>query len=338
MATNAFRVTLADGTAVGLCFEPKASLANHSCVPNALIMFDGRYMTLRALDPIQKGEQVFISYIDVTEPHDRGQELKNRYFFTCQCEKCVRNDGPYGTLLKSAPATDPRLELFLEQKAIQKMAKDRCPEKPQDYIQDISPRVLELLSQSRDPSITSTQKRTFLKKALAICEELRKRTLFAQTPYPTILHEIYLHYLDTRSTYTKAVSLLIFIYLSCDVYNYPQPHHPIRVTRLFTIAKLLKNIDDLQNIDVVSAYQVLMICVRNLAVKSHGADSRFMKEVEEGIEDVEAVQRTRGDAGARLSEWGRGESSEAGKEYAMTIFEGLRRLGEDALEAVDAGL
>lgn len=301
-------------------------------------MFDGRYMTLRALDPIQKGEQIFISYIDVTEPHLRRHELKDRYFFTCQCDKCVHNDGPYSTFLKSAPAIDPRLELFLEYKDIQKMAKARCPEISQTYVQDLFPKVLELLSQSRDPSITPIQKRSFLKKALAICEALRGRTLFAQTPYPTILHEIYLQYLGTRSTYAKALSFLLFIYLKCDVYNYPQPHHPIRVIRLFNIAKLLKNIDELRNIDVLSTYQVLMICVRNLAGMSHGAESRFMTEVKEGIEDAEAVQSIRGDVGAILSEWGKGKSSEAGREYAMTIFEGLRRLGEQAQEILDGGL
>lgn len=86
----------------------------------------------------------------------------------------------------------------------------------------------------------------------------------------------------------------------------------------------------MQNIDVVSANQTLLICVRNLGVKSHGVGSRFMCQVEEEIGDVEAVQRTRGDVGLRLAEWGK-ESTEAGMEYAKKIFEGLRMLAEDAL-------
>ena len=335
MATNAFRVTLADGTPIGLCFEPTASLANHSCVPNTAIIFDGRCMTLRALDPIKKGAQIFISYIDVTQTRDeRLQELKDRYFFTCQCEKCENDDGPYKMLLKSNPAVEPRLELFLAQKEIREISQARYSEASLVNVQTFLPEVNSLLSQSRDSSITSTQRLHLLKKAFAVSNPLKQCTLFAQTPYPTILHEYYLDYLATPSTYTKAVSLLLFIYLNCDVYNYPQPHHPIRVTRLFTIAKLLQNIDSLPGIDVLSANQALLLCARSLGAKSHGMESRFMTEVEEAIEDVKAVQRTRGDVGARLDEWGKGETSEVGREYAKKIFEGLRDLANGALNYV----
>jgi hypothetical protein len=67
MITNAFRATLADDTPVGLCFEPILAQANHSCSPNAVVVFDGRSVALRALESISKGDQVFISYITATE-------------------------------------------------------------------------------------------------------------------------------------------------------------------------------------------------------------------------------------------------------------------------------
>jgi hypothetical protein len=332
MGTNAFRVTLGDGTPIGLCFEPTASFANHSCMPNTAVMFDGWYMTLRALDPIKEGEQILISYIDVTQTRDeRRQELKDRYFFTCHCDKCERDNGPYRTFLKSNPVLDPRLELFHEQKEIVQIAQARCSEPPPVNVQMFLPEVIELLSRSRDPTFSARAQLSLLKEALAVSKILSQHKLFAQTPYPLILNEIYLYYLANSSTYTNALSVLLFIYLNCDVYNYPQPHHPIRVTRLFSIAKLLKNIDGLQNIDIVSANQTLLLCVRSLGAKSHGVESRFMKEVEEEMRDVEAVQRTRGDVGLRLTEWGKGESTEAGNEYARKIFEGLRNLSEDAL-------
>ena len=92
MACNAFRVTLADNAPIGLCFEPTLSLANHSCTPNAGIMFDGRSVTLRALNPIKKDEQIFISYIDSTSRKETRQaELQEHYFFTCNCSKCVKD-------------------------------------------------------------------------------------------------------------------------------------------------------------------------------------------------------------------------------------------------------
>ena len=61
MITNAFRATLADDTPVGLCFEPILALANHSCSPNAVVMFDGRSVALRALEPVSKVQQLFIT-------------------------------------------------------------------------------------------------------------------------------------------------------------------------------------------------------------------------------------------------------------------------------------
>jgi hypothetical protein len=332
MATNAFRVTLADSTPIGLCFEPTASFANHSCMPNTGIMFDGRHMTLRALNPIKEGEQILISYIDVTQIRDeRRRELEDRYFFTCHCDKCERDDGPYGTFLNSNPVVDPRLELFMEQKEIVKIAQVQGSEPPQVNVQMILPEVNELLLRSRGPSLSPQAQISLLKQALAASKPLSRRQSFAQTPYPLILNEIYLHYLTTLN-YTKALSILLFTYINCDVYNYPQPHHPIRVTRLFSIAKLLRNIESLPNIDIISANQTLLLCVRSLGSKSHGVQSRFMNEVEEDLGDVEAVQRTRGDVGLRLAEWGKDGTAEAGKEYARKSFEGLRSLAVDALK------
>jgi SET and MYND domain-containing protein len=127
MTTNAFRATLADNTPIGLCFEPVMSLANHSCTPNATIMFDGRKIELRALADIKKDEQIFISYIDPTQAKNtRQDELKGRYFFTCECEECVQDDNAYATFLKTNPAPFPKLDLFFDPKELAKYAISRC--------------------------------------------------------------------------------------------------------------------------------------------------------------------------------------------------------------------
>jgi hypothetical protein len=120
MATNSFRVTLADGSEIGLCFEPTVSFANHSCTPNATIMFDGRRLELRALNYIQKYEEISISYIDPTKPKDvRRKELKERYFFHCECEKCANDDDSYTSCKKwhatlaSNLSSSPKVYLFI---------------------------------------------------------------------------------------------------------------------------------------------------------------------------------------------------------------------------------
>jgi hypothetical protein len=101
MSTNAFRATSTGNDPVGLCFEPVIAVANHSCIPNAVIVFDGRKIMLRALDPIKKDEQVFISYVDGTQRRETRQaELKEAYFFTCNCEKCAKDETPYQSWLR----------------------------------------------------------------------------------------------------------------------------------------------------------------------------------------------------------------------------------------------
>jgi SET domain-containing protein len=89
MKTNSFRYTSEVGA--GLLFDPVLAMANHSCDPNAEIECGGRTVQLVALREIQEGEEVFISYIDEDDPVDvRREQLKSRYFFDCNCERCVR--------------------------------------------------------------------------------------------------------------------------------------------------------------------------------------------------------------------------------------------------------
>ena len=130
---------------------------------------------------------------------------------------------------------------------------------------------------------------------------------YARPPYPAIVHEIYLYHLYSGS-FPSALILLLFIYINCDVFAYPQPHHPVRVIRLFTVAKLLKHIASLdatsltenlgtgcreaiQNVDWISAIQSVLILVAELAPLSHGKGSRFMRTVEGELREVEEVQR-----------------------------------------------
>lgn len=339
MATNAFRVTLADSTPIGLCFEPVVSLANHSCTPNATIIFDGRQLTLRTLDPIKKGDQVFVSYIDTTQTREeRRHELKDRYFFTCHCEKCEQDDGPYQTFLKSQSISYPPLDLFISQEEIRNFAQARCSDASATKVPDILPKVQDLLTRSRNPSISSAQQFSLLQTALRTCEPLQRNQQLAQPPYPQVLHELYLHYLSDQSTYTEALRILLYLYLHSDVYTYPQPHHPVRVIRLYTIAKLLQNVPELGDVDFISANQLLLLCVRELSRKSHGEETSFGREVREALADVEAVQRTRGSVGSALNAWVLGVGEEAqrrdGKEYARKIFEGLRDLAGSALDGV----
>jgi len=383
MATNAFRATLSDQTPIGLCFEPVISLANHSCTPNATIMFDGRTISLRALDAIEEGEQIFISYVDPTQSREgRRQELKDRYFFECGCGKCVGDEGAYETFFGAKESREPKMHCFLDPKGLREFAtsaiKSGTVQKRELEAQVLN--VTEVIT--RSGTTTSPEQRlATIKSAFP----LLKSKYYALPPYPTLLHELYLAHLDA-SHYTEAVILLLFMYvylpfrghqgqlstpianyakidrfLNSDVYNYPQAHHPVRVIRLFTIARLLKAIASetnpssvrssfppfrpspsylpprqprplltqpqaFQNIDLVSSIQCLLILVKSLATKSHGTETAFYKEVADELLEVEEIQQSRGDVGTKLRFWGEDGDIE-GEMYASKCFEGLRTLG-----------
>ncbi|XP_078530609.1 protein-lysine N-trimethyltransferase SMYD5 [Lissotriton helveticus] len=71
------------------------SCCNHSCIPNAETSFpDNNFLLhLTALDDIQKGEEICISYLDCCQRdrsrHSRHKTLRENYLFVCSCPKCL---------------------------------------------------------------------------------------------------------------------------------------------------------------------------------------------------------------------------------------------------------
>jgi len=62
---------------------------NHSCKPNAFPVYINGQQKIRALTSISKGEEIFISYIDIGDSClGRKAQLKKNYMFECKCERC----------------------------------------------------------------------------------------------------------------------------------------------------------------------------------------------------------------------------------------------------------
>ena len=78
---------------VGVGLFRTASFINHSCTPNALALFSGSEIVIRATKNIQPGEEITISYIEILQTtKERHNELQERYFFQCQCERCCNEE------------------------------------------------------------------------------------------------------------------------------------------------------------------------------------------------------------------------------------------------------
>lgn len=93
-----------DGVPLGIAFDPLISSANHSCDPNAVLVFNQPRHEIRALRKIKAGEEILLSYIEATNPsHVRRAQLRDNYLFDCECTTCqngvnIKTDRLFGRL------------------------------------------------------------------------------------------------------------------------------------------------------------------------------------------------------------------------------------------------
>jgi SET domain-containing protein len=74
---------------LGTSLDVVASLMNHSCNPNAFVVFEGNSLCVRSTRKLLAGEEVTQCYTDVDmDVFSRRQMLKKEYFFDCCCE-CI---------------------------------------------------------------------------------------------------------------------------------------------------------------------------------------------------------------------------------------------------------
>ena len=72
----------------------------HDCDPNACSIYKGTKREIRAIKKISSGKNVTINYLgNLKSREDRRRILKNRFYFTCSCRRCV-NDVDRGKFFK----------------------------------------------------------------------------------------------------------------------------------------------------------------------------------------------------------------------------------------------
>ncbi|THU98784.1 SET domain-containing protein [Dendrothele bispora CBS 962.96] len=96
--TNTFAITDPSLTPLGASVSPVVALINHSCDPNAVVVFprvsadpetQEPLMQVVSLREISPGEEIFTSYIDITLPKaSRLKTLQDAYYFACACNLC----------------------------------------------------------------------------------------------------------------------------------------------------------------------------------------------------------------------------------------------------------
>ena len=235
--TNALTLVTSVFDPMGIMVDPLACTANHSCDPNAVVVFEGTAFSFRALKPIQKDEEIFTSYVDNTNPFaTRQRELKDRYYFTCQCTKCTK-----GPTLREDAWAKPASALSAEWKEMCRSfaANNRTESAPGSdedskllaALQSLAISYLDKGHYASDPSAAIPH----YTAGLRLCAS---STMFpaARQPYPTLRHELMLA-LFHLGQYTTAWQHALKTYFDVDPILYPQPHHPLRVVHNYALAK-----------------------------------------------------------------------------------------------------
>jgi hypothetical protein len=208
---NSFNLTTPLYNRIGLYLHPYAALINHSCSYNAVIGFDGDELFVKAIRPIKADEQVFISYIDATNPPAiRRTELAERYFFDCRCPKCTNEVG-----LDDKPVLTASLDLVASEPAVN--------------------RAVELMnSPSKDDSPSAAV--NILNSAVSV---LRRTSASAIThqPHAALLDELIVSMLSARRFYS-AFAQATLRYLRINPVIYPEFSHPIRQLHAWGFARL----------------------------------------------------------------------------------------------------
>ncbi|KAJ5176124.1 uncharacterized protein N7482_002001 [Penicillium canariense] len=208
---NSFNLTTAMYDRIGLYLHPYAALINHSCDYNAVVGFDGEELYVKAMRPIKKNEQIFISYIDTTTPNEvRRKELSERYFFDCQCTKCAKGtDTP----------------------------EDQFTETPEDMsiLEIAEKQALELMQQASTSNGKPEEEIKKLESAMRILKQTSKWPLTRQ-PYASLRDQLIISLLSVNN-FSKAFLHAAIRYLRIDPVLYSHAH-PIRHLHAWILAKL----------------------------------------------------------------------------------------------------
>lgn len=265
---------------LGLCLSPHSALLNHSCTPNAAIIFSGSTLSLRSLAAIPAKSELSISYIDTTNPTSvRQSELRSRYFFNCSCSSCgagITNGLP-----------------------------DHRPDHNFDVIEA---RAIGL--QAEASTLPSDRAAALLRRALGLLAQYPPH----RQPNPSILHTAFLNAIATQS-WATALSYALKAYFFIDPIHHRLSWHPVRLVRKWVLLRLVTQIAGLVSegdgsvkgldkfgIDWQIVAMGIFREVSGGVSLSHGSNSPFTAEVK-AFGECAGLEREKPENGLLEEEW-----------------------------------
>lgn len=292
---------------LGIVLDPTLGHINHSCDPNAYIMMEGAELSIRSLRTINADEELYISYIDTTNPFSRRQnELLARWFFTCKCIKCTQ--GP--TFAEDKWAIKSRnLPKKFADIANALMERENLAQDPANYVGD----------SKDDMRVAALQGKAFaeyeqvqhmgdakevnqvIQDTMHFCHQSKLWPVYRQ-PFASLRDDLIVNLLS-EGDYSTAWAQCTRRYKYITPVLYPTSFHPVRVVQTWQMAMLAAYLATTE--DGIKAPGVNMGLIAMMLVKqvldvsnwSHGANSAFTKSVRHKAEEmIEELKKSIGNA------------------------------------------
>lgn len=165
---------------------------DHCCRPNLTLVFDGFRAILRPLNPevdANNSKTSFISYVDVgRSKYQRRKELSAKWYFWCECERCLDPDDDRLTSIKctNPQCTEPII-ITEDGEAVEKICPSCSSVIPKEKVKEAQDYMLSLPA----------------KYVLTYDEEELKKITECLKTAETILHPQNIYYCRLQTVYLQ---------------------------------------------------------------------------------------------------------------------------------------
>ncbi|MBA0555812.1 hypothetical protein Golob_025967 [Gossypium lobatum] len=284
-ACNAHTICDSELRSLGTGLYPVISIINHSCLPNAVLVFEGRLAVVRAVQHIPKDSEVSISYVETAASTiTRQKTLKEQYLFTCTCVRCNKlgqyDDIQESAILEGYRCRDNRCSGFLLRDSDEKgFVCQQCGLiRNKEEIRKIASDIKALSDKALKCSSSGN-----LREALVLYKNIEKLQKEVCHPFSIILLRTWEKLLEILMQLEEWKEALAICRLTIPVYERVYPgFHPLLGLQYYSCGKLewlLGETDDAIK-SFTKAVDILRI--------THGTSTPFMKELLMKLEEARA--------------------------------------------------
>lgn len=281
LACNAHTICDSELRPLGTGLYPVISIINHSCLPNAVLVFEGISAVVRAVQPIPAGAEVTISYIETAgSTMSRQKALNENYLFSCTCSRCVKvqeDEIQESAILEGYRCKNDQCDGFLLRNSDDTgFTCQQCGlVRNKEEIKNIASEIKSI----SDEAFTSMSSH----KALFMYENIEKLQTMLCHPYSISLMQTREKLLKVSMELENWTKALAYCKLTVSVYQKLYPGiHPMLGLQFYTCGKLEWLLGYTE--DAVKSYTKAFDILRI----THGSNSSFMKELLLKLEEARA--------------------------------------------------